>query len=51
MAMLPALFSANGFTESRERFHRNFDVVDGCGVAYANARQENKTGCGFAWQP
>jgi hypothetical protein len=51
MAIPPALFSANGFTEFRERFHRNFDVVDGCGVAYANAGQENKTGCGFAWQP
>jgi hypothetical protein len=44
-------FSANGLIESRQRFHRNYDVVDGCGVAYANARQQDKTGCGFAWLP
>jgi hypothetical protein len=44
-------FFRKWFHRSRERFHRNFDVVDGCGVAYANARQEHKTGCGFAWLP
>jgi hypothetical protein len=35
---LPAL-SANGFIESGERSHRNYYVVDGRGVAYANAPQ------------